>query len=290
MQSVFTPETQRSPLASSLRRRLHSSSKQAYARDIELFQRFGGTVPCKAVDVETYIDKLRNKVAPATIYRRVMAISHAHRVDGHPSPIDHRVRALLRWLQKGKLPPKGKQAPPAPPEAKSSSRSAKPMTRALLSRLLDAVLRTSLDKRDEALILLGFMGALKRGQLVALDVKDCTWTNDAMLVRVKADDDEADTSAKPQRTRTIAIPITSGELCAASSVKRYVEHLALPPEANLFVSYNRAGDPTDRRLGAAFVSSVLKRRLAAVGIDPKGFSGESLRRGRLLELAKGAPL
>lgn len=268
--------------------RLRASSRDAYARDVELFIRFGGTIPSTPQDLEAYIDKMRTKVAPPTIYRRLHAIAHQHRTQGHPSPIDDRLRALMQWLQKGKLPPKGKQVPPPPPESKRAGRSAKPMTRQLLSRLVDAVLRTSLDRRDEAVILLGFMGALKRGQLVAIDVKDCTWTNDALLVRIKSEVE--DVESNPQPARTIAIPITGGELCAASSVRRAVDHLALTPDSPLFVSFNRAGDPTNRRLAAAFVSEVVKRRLAVVGIDPKAYSGESLRRGRLLEIAKGAPV
>ena len=270
------------------KRTLRSSSRAAYARDLELFARFGGRIPCSSKDILAYIDKMRGKIAPATLHRRIHAIAHQHRALGHPSPIDEHLRTVMRWLQHGKLPPKGKQAvPPPQPEDKKVGRAAKPMTRQLLSRILDAVLRSSLDRRDEALLLLGFMAGLKRGQLVALDVADLKWTNDALIVRVKPQVDE---DGARQAARNVALPITGGELCAASSVKRYVEHLALEPESPLFVSYNRGSDPTNKRLDAAYVSQVLKRRMRIVGLDPSGYSGESLRRGRLLELAKGAPL
>lgn len=295
IQSGATPADWSSTLAElptltarSTKRKLRSSSRAAYDRDLELFARFGGRIPCSAKEIQAYIDKMRSKVAPATLHRRIHAIAHQHRALGHPSPIDENLRTVMRWLQHGKLPPRGKQAvPPLPPEDKKTGRTAKPMTRQLLSRILDAVLRSSLDRRDEALLLLGFMAGLKRGQLVALDVADLKWTNDALIVRIKAQTDE---DGRQLAARTVALPITGAELCAASSVKRYVEHLALEPGQPLFVSYNRGSDPTNKRLAAAYVSEVLKRRMKVVGLDPTGYSGESLRRGRLLELAKGAPL
>lgn len=268
------------------KQQVRASTRAAYDRDLALFARFGGSIPCTAKDIAAYLEKMRGKVAPATLHRRIHAIAHQHRAQGHPSPIDERLRVVMRWLQSGKLPPKGKQLAP-PTDEKKAGRSAKPMTRQLLSRILDAVLRSSLDRRDEALLLLGFMAGLKRGQLVALDVADLRWTNDALIVRVKPASDEAGSQLQ---ARNVALPITGGELCAASSVRRYVDHLALEPSSPLFVSYNRGSDPTDKRLAAAFVSEVLKRRMQVVGLDPTGYSGESLRRGRLLELAKGAPL
>lgn len=266
-------------------RRLRSTSREAYARDLELFERFGGRLPCQPSDIASFIDKLRNRVAPRTIYRRVHALQTLCRLDGHPSPVDADIRVKLRWLASGRLPPKnGRQQVPAS-TGRVASRSAKPMTRQLLERVLDAVLRTSLDKRDEALLLLGYMAALKRSEIVALNVGDCAFTADALIVRVPGDPAASD--ERGRRSRTVSVPRTAGMLCAASSVKRLIEHLALTVEQPLFCSFTRGGDPTHRRLGAAFVASVVKRRLAVVGIDPKGYAAESLRVGRLAEIGKG---
>jgi integrase len=266
-------------------RRLRSTSREAYARDLELFNRFGGKLPCQPADIAAFVEKLRTRVAPRTIYRRVHALQTLCRLEGYPSPIDAEIRVKLRWLQQGKLPPKnGRQQTPSS-TGRVASRSAKPMTRQLLERMLDAVLRTSLDRRDEALLILGFMAALKRAQIVALNVSDVVLTADALVIRVLGDPEASDEKAR--KPRTVAVPKTDGMLCAASSVRRLIEHLALQPDQPLFCSFTRGGDPTHRRLGAAFVASVVKRRLAVVGIDPKGYSAESLRVGRLAELGKG---
>ncbi len=260
-------------------RRLASSSASAYNKDVALFRKLGGTTPTDAAGVLRFVELLRKRVGPATAYRRVMAVQRWHVDSGHEAPTnDPAVRAAVRWLQSGRYPPKpGSKAPVA--SAPRQVRSAKPLTRALLERCLDALGRDMLDRRDRALLLLGFQAALKRQQLVALDVRDLSFTPDAMLVTLR----HADGSTG----RKVAVPATGGELCAATACRQYIEHLALLPEAPLFASFNRAGEPTAHRLCAAFVSVVVKRALTTIGMDAKEFSGESLRRGRVGEAARG---
>ena len=127
--------------------------------------------------------------------------------------------------------------------------------------------------------LTAFMAGLKRQKLVALDVSDVSFTAEAMLLKVRSEDNAT--------TRTLAVPATGGDLCAATAVRQYIDHLALE-DGPLFRSCDRGGVHTDKRLAAAFVSCVLKARLTTVGVDAKPFSGESLRRGRALETMTGA--
>jgi integrase len=276
------PATTRQTATSPKLRQLRASSRAAYAKDLNLFLRAGGKVPADAMAVLRYAEVMRARLAPRTLYRRLMAIQHATVEAGYPSPLaDSKLREMIRWLQAGKMPPKSAKALDAavPPSRPRGSRCAKPVTRQLLDRILDAVHRTSLDRRDRALLLLTFAGGMKRSEVVALNVEDLQLTKDALLVSISARD-----GGQPRR---LAIPVTGGELCAATAVRSYVEHLQLEPGTPLFRSFNRASEASTKRLAAAFVSEVLKARLKVVGVDPSGFSGESLRVGRLAELAKG---
>ena len=260
---------------------LHASSSDAYAKDVRLFKAAGGTIPCNATDLRSYIAKMRNKIAPTTLYRRAMAVRHAHLSLGKALPTDDpAIRPLLRALQLGHVPSKKEiqsgcaEVPGA--EKRREPKSAKPITRSLLLKMLDAMHRSSLDRRDRALLLLGFMGALKRAELVSLNLSDLTFTADAMVVTVQG--------------RQIAVPATGGELCAAAATRDWIAHAALDleqPPGPLFRRFDRGGDPTRARLDAAWVSVIVKNRLKEVGIDPAPFSAQSLRRGRLLEAAKG---
>jgi integrase len=256
---------------------LQGSSTAAYAKDLRLFVTWGGQIPSSVAQLQKYIRNLGGKTAPVTIYRRLQAIRHAHIAQGLPSPThDPILRPILRALQLGyapsKSPTKAGSIPARPREAKS----AKPLTRALLLRMLDAMHRNSLDRRDRAMLLLGFMAAMKRAELVALDVSSLRFTADALVVQLEA--------------RQVAVPATGGELCAVTATKDWINHAALDieqPPGPLFRRFDRGGDPTLDRLDSAWVSVVVKTRLKAVGIDPKPFSAQSLRRGRLLESAKG---
>lgn len=264
-------------LAISPKTALQDSSAAAYAKDLRLFLAWGGEVPTSVEMLHKYIKASTAKTSPLTLYRRLQAIRHAHVTQGLTSPTyDATVRPILRQLQLGYPPGKTPASSASVSARKRDPKSAKPMTRALLLRMLDAMHRNSLDRRDRALLLLGFMAALKRAELISLDVSDLTFTTDAMVVRMKG--------------RQLAVPATGGELCAVSATKEWINHAALDteqPSGPLFRRFDRGGDPTLTRLDSAWVSVVVKNRLKAVGIDPKPFSAQSLRRGRLLESAKG---
>lgn len=272
-------------------RRLRSTSSDAYSRDVALFIRFGGAIPAQPAAVLRYLELLRGKVAPSTAYRRAMAIQRVHVDGGHPSPTDDpAVRAAIRCLHDGRFPPKAgaKSAKPGVVPAKREPKSAKPMTRVLLQKVEEALGRNMLDRRDRAILLLGFTAALKRSALTALNVRDLSFTPDAMIVTVyESAAVDAVAGPGPRAGLSIAVPVTSGPLCAASAVRQYIEHLELTPEHALFTAFNRAGEPTSERLSAAFVSCIVKRRLSIIGVDAKDYSAESLCIGRRLELPKG---
>jgi len=261
-------------------RPLQSSSAAAYAKALRAFTTWGGRIPCNAETLHKFIRAMRRKVAPRTIFLRVMAVRHSRVAAGLRSPTDdHSIRSALRSLQLGYPPGKMPIAQPvgaAPSTRLRQPKSAKPITRALLLRALDAMHRNSLDRRDRALLLLGFVGALKRTELVSIKLADLCFTTDALIIKLKG--------------RQVAIPKTGGELCAATAVRNLIDHTALDteqPNSALFRRFDRGGDATTFQLQSAWVSVVLKNRLKAVGIDPTPFSAQSLRAGRLAEAAKG---
>jgi len=130
------------------------------------------------------------------------------------------------------------------------------------------------------LLLLGFAAGLSRTALVNLDVADVSFTSDAMLLALRDPGSET--------ARVVAIPRTGHELCAARATAEWMQQSELDVQGGpLIRRFDRAGNPTSERLDAAYLSRVIKRRLQAVGIDPKSYSSLSLVRGRRNELSKG---
>lgn len=274
-----------------------AATKSAYARDIQKFAGYGFQVPCTADDLLAFLRTQVKRVAPATALRRVMAVQYEHRRLGHPSPTgDSRVREVLRYLAAGQVPvldakvvkSAGTKASKAP--AKKPSKSAVPITRSMITRVFDCMGsgRRASDLRDRALMLLGFCG-MRRGVITRLDIEDCTWTEDALLLRLRAeasDDDESDTGTK---ARTLAIPRTRGPLCAATAVEAWLDFFDRRHQTGpLFVRFDRGGDPVfEERLDAAWINAVIKRRMKDAGYDDvEKFSAESLRRGGAMEKAR----
>ena len=267
--------------------RQRDSTVTAYAKDVRQFvETYGGTIPCTAEELIAYIRLLARRVVPATIVRRVMAIQDAHVQRGLALPTDDpRIREALR-LMASNHPPlnlgtdiKGASVPS--PKRDSRKRSAAPITRALLTRMIDAMGTgaRSLDRRDKAIFLLGFVGGLKRGTICALNIDDLTFTPDAMLVRIK-------TAVHGDAGRTVAIPVTRGPLCAPTAVLLWISLNAMEGcQGPLFPRFTRSGEPVlTERLDSAYVSKLVKARLRDAGVeDVAAYSGESLRLGHALE-------
>ena len=149
----------------------------------------------------------------------------------------------------------------------------------------------TMDRRDKAIMLLGYAG-LKRGAICAINIEDLTFTDDAMLIRVRATQetgDEVESRPSESKVRVLAIPFTRGLLCAATACQTWLQHNDLEGKTDaMFPSFTRSGEPTTDRLASAYVSVIIKDRLKAAGItDVSAYSGESLRRGHQAEAVKG---
>ena len=283
-------------------RRQTASTKAAYEKDVARFiHMFGGTIPCTPDDLIRFITVLVKRVAPVTIARRCQSIRDAHvRMGQTPPTDDPRVREALRWMVAGHLPhnleppPKnGKKPPQVLRHAVKPKRVAKIIDRALLTRIFDCMgsgLRT-MDRRDKALMLLGYAG-LKRGAICAINIEDLTFTEDALLIHVRATQEtgeEVESRPAESKGRVLAISFTRGLLCAATACQTWLKHNDLEGKTGaLFPSFTRSGEPTTDRLASAYVSVIIKERLKAAGItDVTAYSGESLRRGHQAETVKG---
>ena len=270
------------------------STVAAYARDLEKFiNTYGGTIPSSPERLIEFIKLLVKRVSPVTIARRCMAIQDAHLRGGHPSPThDPRLREAIRWMVAGQVPhnlieptKRTRGSASTPVLAKVIKRQAKPITRTMLMRMLDAQgsgLR-SRDKRDKAILLLGFAG-LKRGEICGLNIEDAAWTPDALVLRLRVADDTtgSDLSEAHTGSRTVSIPLTRGPLCAGTACRQWLEHCDLIGKTGpMFCRFDRGSDPVfGSRLDSAWVSATVKEHLRAAGVsDVADYSAESLRRG-----------
>ena len=201
------------------------------------------------------------KVAkPATIDARLAAISAAHRAAGYDSPTkEEAVRLVRRGVRR---------------TLGTAQRQVHPVTVPDLRTMLQGLGTDPAGCRDRALLLLGFAGALRRSELVGLDVADLTGGTDGLTVclrRSKTDQEGAG--------RTLGIPF--GSNLATCPVRAWRAWLALSSitEGPAFRPVDRHGHIGPTRLSGQAVALVLKRHAARAGLDPAEVAGHSLRAG-----------
>jgi integrase len=136
--------------------------------------------------------------------------------------------------------------------------------------------------RDRALFLLGFAGALRRSELVGLDMDDVTEGSDGLTVRLRRSKTDQEGAG-----RTVGIPFGSNPVtCPVRAWRAWLEVSGIT-EGHAFCPVDRHGHLGTTRLSGNAVALVLKRHAAGAGLDPKEVAGHSLRAG-LATSAAGA--
>jgi len=198
-------------------------------------------------------------VKPATLDRRLAAIAKAHKAAGHHLDKSH---PAIRDVRRGIRRTRG-----------VAQRHVEAITVPVLRRLLDTCGPRLLDARDRALLLLGHVGALRRSELVGLDVEDVTVLPEGLRVLIRRS--KTDQEGEGQ---IIAIGRTGRPgTCPAAAYATYVSAAGIAT-GPAFRGIDRNGHPGERLTGHG-VAKIIKRRAALAGLDPGQYSGHSLRAG-----------
>ena len=135
---------------------------------------------------------------------------------------------------------------------------------------------TLIGLRDAALLALGFSAAMRRSELCALRVSDLDIIDDKsgsrMLVTVRKS--KTDQSGKGQ-----VIPVINGKsIRPVACIQSWLQAAGLQ-DGFLFRSLRRGGNLRGERLHHSDVPRLVKKYAALIGLDPKLYSGHSLRAG-----------
>lgn len=217
-------------------------------------------LPADPETIALYATDLADRFKPSTIGRRMAAISVTHQHAGFPSPTqDASVRSVITGIRRtyGGAP---KQVAPA-----------------VIGEIRKMVARmngSTIDIRDRAILLLGFAGAFRRSELVALDVADLATRPDGLLVTIRR-------SKRDQEGRgdTKAIPFGSdAETCPVRAVAAWLTEADIA-EGPVFRPIDRHGNVSDSRLSGKAIALVVKRAAERADLDPAAYGGHSLRAG-----------
>jgi integrase len=250
------------------------NTKRAYSSD---WRRFGEwceaqgleALPASPMTVIAYITSMAERYKVATLQRHLVSISQAHEMNGHPSPVKNKnVRTVMEGIRRAKGSAQDRKAPVLVED---------------LRRMVEALPATVQGKRDRAMLLIGFAGAFRRSELVALDVGDVEVTRDGLVVTVR----RSKTDQEGQG-RKVGIPYGSNPAtCPVRALQDWLEASEITA-GPLFRPVDKGGKVLDRRASHRAVARLVKRLARAAGLDPRRFSGHSLRAGFATQAAMNA--
>jgi integrase len=225
---------------------------RAYASDLANFQAWcsaHGFTPMPATPdvVGAYLAAAGEGYAMPTLRRRVAAIARACGIAGHPLDTKHpAIRETLRGIGR---------------KHGSASRRSAALTTVEVKKLIKVCGDDLAGVRDRALFLLGFAAALRRSELVRLDVEHVASTETGLKLRIeRSKTDGAGEGAE------IAIPAErSADSCPVAALSTWLD-LAEIKAGPLFRKVNRGQTVASTRLSPDAVRQILLKRAAQAGL------------------------
>lgn len=235
------------------------STHDAYAADIKRFLEWGGTIPASPEIVASYLADHARDLSGATLARRLASIGKAHASNGSLNPTAHPlVRATMRGIRRVHARP---------------VKQAAPLLAADIAEMMSILGDRTKDIRDRALLLVGFAGALRRSELVALTSEDIDWHPQKITVTIRRS--KTDPFGK---ARQVIIPKSSNSLCPAAALRDWLREAGIS-SGPIFRGVDRHGNVLSRPISGQAVALIIKERAAALAGEPSRYTGHSLRAG-----------
>ena len=258
------------------------ATRKAYASDWKIFCSWcidNGQIELPA-DPETLVlfltDQAQTGTAPATLTRRLAAIKFAHEAAGHESPTALKiVTATLKGIKRDTGAAKKQKAP-------ATADRLAIMLGAIPKALAGKRDKTLTEKRDRAILLLGFAGAFRRSELAALTVEDLEETEKGLNITIRK-------SKTDQEGVGQVVAIPNGLYLQPVKALRDWLNAAGITTGPIFRPITQWGGVRPVAITDKSIAETVKKYAHAAGFNPDDFAGHSLRAGFLTTAAeKGA--
>lgn len=181
------------------------ATTRSYCADIRHFELHGGTIPATPTMVAEYLACMAGTLAVASLQHRLIAIHREHTDRGLPSPVmDSLVKRTMQGIRR---------------------------TFGVKQRRVSALMKDDLVEmmvhidqqeplraaRDKALILIGFAGAFRRSELVALTIQDIARYDNGIELTIKRSKTD-----QQGMGRTVFIPNARGTRCPVKALDEWL--------------------------------------------------------------------
>ena len=243
-----------------------AATKRAYRTDFRTFSEWcfandREPLPATPATVAAFlVHEARRGMKPSSLTRRTAGIASAHRHAGFDVPTGHElVRKTMRGISRS---------------VGAAVTKKTPATNDIILAMLGHCGPSLRGRRDRALLALGFSCAIRRSELVALNVEDLEWVADGLLVHIRR-------SKTDQEGRGRVIPVPHGRyIRPVQAVRDWLDHAGIR-RGPLLRAVMIEGTVEPGPMSPRNVARIIKSYVEKVGRDPGDFSGHSLRRGFL---------
>lgn len=253
-----------------------ASTQRAYRSDWGHFaswcQRQGiSALPAQPESITLYLVILQEKgYSASTLQRRISAISQAHQDAGLESPTQEKmVRKLMSGIRRENA------------ERGIRERRAAALFTEDIQAMVASLPYSLLGKRDRALILLGFAGAFRESELIALNIEDLEECSEGYKIHLRR-------SKTDQEGIGRLIGITRGanpDTCPVRALQYWLTNAGIQ-EGAIFRGLNRHGQIISGRLSVRSVDKIIRRAAKLAGLSEAHYSGHSLRAGHATTAAR----
>lgn len=239
--------------------RTRDAYRAAFGHFVDWTQGHAPVLPASVDTVAAYLASMADRGRrPSTIDQAAAAIAYAHRAAGHEPPThSEAVKAVLRGIRR-RLGTKPRRKAPATSQA--------------LTKMLRRIPATLQGKRDRALLLIGFAAALRRSELVALNVEDLEATAEGIFVHIRKSKTDQEGEG-----HSVAVP-RGAKLKPVEALADWLDAAGIE-SGPVFVSIGKGSRLSRERLSDRSVADIVKARAKAARLDPTLFAGHSLRSG-----------
>jgi site-specific recombinase XerD len=234
------------------------NTQRAYKADLNDFNEWCGVngqnpLPVSPESLVAYVSHLADSCKWATINRRLAAISKLHQLNNLETPTQNRI---FRIVMEGIKRTKGIRQKQAPAFKLN-----------ILKQLLrDNNTESNANLRNKALILLGFTGAFRRSELVALNVEDLNFTDEGLIVSLQ----KSKTNQYGDYEEKAIFYSPEEILCPIRTLKKWIQRIDKTSDA-LFVRVRKGDRISLERLTDKTVNDLVKTCFG------EEFSAHSLR-------------
>jgi integrase len=249
------------------------STMRAYASDFADFaawcKRAGrSSMPARAATLELYVVDQLARFKLSTVGRRIAGVVASHVRENQPSPYGENCELIMKGARRERG------------SAQDSAAALSALDLRAICRSLPSA-RPKTAARDRAILTLGFAAALRRAELVALDVRDVEFVRQGVVVHVRRGKTDQEGRG---RIAGVFHGTRAAYSCPVKLLRAWLK-VRGRKDGPLFPSTGATG-----RLTCAAVNKIVKRSVELVGLDASRYSAHSLRAGFVTAAAEaGVP-